>query len=214
MNSLAVNCAGAESEGSDHPRAAGNGGAGGRKFLVPISLSQRSHETLALAIALASQSSGQLVLLHAVELNIAGEERGIGRGQLLLELMIAADLRLMELARSMCRDVPFRVVVTEGPPAEVILRAARTLSVDAIVMGARVQRGLWWLRRNNLRAVLRKAPRPVYVVAPMEDLNRIRPQGLAADPGYKEAGRINGIAGNTIPQFAIQQFPATIARLH
>jgi nucleotide-binding universal stress UspA family protein len=137
-----------------------------RRFLVPLGLSECSHEALAAAVLFARTVGGQVVLLHALELNIAGEERGIGRLKLLHELMSAAELRLTELAHSMCGDVAFSVVVGEGPPGEVILRTAQALGVDAILMGPRRQRGLRWLRRNNLRAVLSRTRRPVYVVVP------------------------------------------------
>ena len=71
------------------------------------------------------------------------------------------------LASSMCEDVPFSVIVSEGPPDIVILWMARALSVDAIVMGPRLQGGLSWMRRNTVRAVLRQTPCPIYIVKPM-----------------------------------------------
>lgn len=150
--------------------AGGNNREAAKKILVAVSASSVSQEALITGLALARQSGGRLVVLQAVELNIPGEERGVPRGELLRELMVAAESRLLELARSICRDVRFSVVVTEGPPSEAIARVARRCNADAIVLGPRRSSPLSWLRRNTVRAVLRDAERPVYLVAPQENL--------------------------------------------
>ncbi len=173
------------------------------RFLVPLSLSEDSHAALSAALQLARDAGGQVVLLHAVELNIAGEERGVERVELLHELMNAAEARLTELAARMCGDVPFTVVVDEGRPSEVILRTARTLGVDAILMGTRRGRGLGWPRRNNLRTVLRRTRRPVYVVVPTRGLRTTSASAdRAAEPSPVLAWLINRMARHAPRLFA------------
>jgi nucleotide-binding universal stress UspA family protein len=137
---------------------------GARKILVAISQSQESRAALAGALMMARASGGECFLLHAVELNIAGEEHGIAREKLLCELMGAAEWRLTDLARAWCAEVPFTVVVAEGPPADTILRTAQALGADAIVMGPRRSEGFKWLRRDHARRVEREAPCPVHIV--------------------------------------------------
>jgi nucleotide-binding universal stress UspA family protein len=203
MNNFGLACVEIDSAWSDQQKKTEVSGSSARKILVPISQSQRSHEALTLALLLARESGRQLVLLHAVQLNIVGEERGIGRGRLLQELMSAAESRLKALASSMCEDVPFSVIVSEGPPDIVILWMARALSVDAIVMGPRLQGGLSWMRRNTVRAVLRQTPCPIYIVKPMGGLATASMTNVhAAGPNPRKAGEINRSA---TPQIAIQQ---------
>jgi len=133
-------------------------------ILAAISSSASGRETLITAAALARESGGRLVLLQSVELNIPGEERGIARAELLRELMLAAEARLTALARNICGDVPFSVIVREGPPCGAILRTAHRCGARAIVLGPRRSGWLGFLRRNNLRTVLQNAGRPVYLV--------------------------------------------------
>jgi nucleotide-binding universal stress UspA family protein len=147
-----------------------HGGSRCKTILVPISLSQRSHQALRVALRLARECGARLVLVRAVQLVIVGEERGVSRWRLLQELMVSAEASLTGLARSLCKDVPFSVIVSEGPPSEVILRTASALGADAIVMGPRTAGVLKWLRRNNVRAVLSQTHCPVYIAPPSSDV--------------------------------------------
>src|SRR5208282_2758459 len=63
-------------------------------ILVPLALSGSSYAALAIAKDLARESQAKLVLLHVVQLNIAGEERGIQRTRLLNELCRNAEFQL------------------------------------------------------------------------------------------------------------------------
>jgi nucleotide-binding universal stress UspA family protein len=177
-----------------------DGPSNARKILVPVSHPERSHEALALALLLARESGGQLVLLHAVELNIVGEERGIGRTRLVQELMSAAEARLIHLARSMCANVPFSVVVSEGPPDVVILWKAQALRADTIVMGPRRPGVFSWLRRDNVRAVLRQTQCAVYIaVATGALVNASTAENCGSGPMAQKAGNLNCVASNRTP---------------
>jgi nucleotide-binding universal stress UspA family protein len=134
-------------------------------LLVALSDLARAGAVLMAAVALAREKGGRLVILHAVELNIPGEERGIARGEMLRELMSAAESNIGSLAEALCGDVPFIVIVREGPASAAILRTAHRCGARAIVLGQRRSGWLTWLRRDNLRAIVQNASQPVYLVA-------------------------------------------------
>jgi nucleotide-binding universal stress UspA family protein len=136
-------------------------------ILVPLALSGSSHAALATARNLACESQARLVLLHVVQLNIAGEERGIQRTRLLHELCRTAEFRLQQLADYLGGQVATDVLVSEGRPAEVIVETARRLQADAIVMGTHGYRGwLKWLHRNTALNVMRQASCTMWLVSP------------------------------------------------
>jgi hypothetical protein len=133
-------------------------GAGNkRSILVPISDTASSQEALARIVPLARSAGNHLLLLHAVQLNIVGEERGIKRGKLLGQLMVEAESRLTEWAHSICKGVPFTVVITEGPLVKAVAQVKSTVEEELIVMDTHQSRSLqgWW--RDHFRAGLRTA---------------------------------------------------------
>lgn len=164
-------------------------------ILVPISGAWPSPASLALAVRLAHASNGGLVLMHAAQLNIAGEEHGIRRSNLLRDLLHEAEVRLTGLADSLRPYIRTEVVVREGVPAEAILETAKYFHADAIVMQkpsrpwfsrlAREHPALRWvdgclgwfyrLRGDNTWRVARQSTCPVYVVSSSE--NELNCQG-------------------------------------
>ena len=82
-------------------------------ILVPLALSGSSHAALATARNLACESQARLVLLHVVQLNIAGEERGIQRTRLLHELCRNAEFQLQQLADCRGGQVAAEILVCE-----------------------------------------------------------------------------------------------------
>jgi hypothetical protein len=71
-------------------------------ILVPLALSGSSHGALAIAKNLVCEFQVKLVLLHVVQLNIAGEERGIQRTRLLHELCRNAEFQLLSKRQDVC----------------------------------------------------------------------------------------------------------------
>jgi nucleotide-binding universal stress UspA family protein len=136
-----------------------------KTILVPLALSGSSHGALAIAKNLARESQAKLVLLHVVQLNIAGEERGIQRTRLLHELCGDVEFQLQQLADCMGDRVAAEILVCEGRPAEVIVETARRLQADTIVMCTHGYRGwLKWLHRNTALNVMRQAPCTIRLV--------------------------------------------------
>ena len=136
-------------------------------ILVPLALPGSSHAALEIARNLACESQARLVLLHVVQLNIAGEERGIQRTRLLHELYRSAEFQLQQLADGLGDQVAAEILVCEGRPAEAIVETARRLQADTIVMCTHGCRGwLKWLHRNTALNVMRQAPCTLLLISP------------------------------------------------
>jgi nucleotide-binding universal stress UspA family protein len=145
-----------------------------KSILVPLTLSSGSYAALAVARHLALESNAKLTLLHVVQLNIAGEERGIHRARLVGELCRNAELQLTELAIGMCGSAAAEALVCEGRPADAIVQTARRLKSDTIVMHTRRHRG-WtnWLHPNTAVRVVRQAPCGILLVSPAKPGNKL-----------------------------------------
>jgi nucleotide-binding universal stress UspA family protein len=138
-----------------------------KTILVPLALLGNSHAALAIARNLAFETQAGLLLLHVVQLNIAGEERGIQRTRLLHELYRNAEFQLQQLADGMGGQVTTEILVCEGRPAEAIVETARRLQADTIVMCTHGCRGwLKWLHRNTALNVMRQAPCTMLLLSP------------------------------------------------
>lgn len=142
-------------------------GLGYRRVLAPLGLSASSQAGLALARSMAKEMNAQLLLLHAIDLNIAGEERGIPRTRLLNQRRRDAEIELGRIAHTLGDDLDCEFLVETGKPSEVILQTARRRCADAIVMGTHGLRGwMKWLHRNTAEAVARSAPCAVWLISP------------------------------------------------
>jgi nucleotide-binding universal stress UspA family protein len=158
-------------------------------ILVPVVFSEISFPHLAFAGNLASESSASLVLLHVVQLNIAGEEFGIPRSRLVNELCRDAEKQLRELAGCLEPQAVVETLVCEGQPAAAIVATARHLQAAAIVMRMKRRRGwLKWLHRNTALEVARQAPCKVWLVSHEEQagtlhLSMVHLTGAGSPPG-------------------------------
>jgi len=139
------------------------------KILVPVALAGVSDPSLEMVRDLAAESRVKIVLLHVVQLNIAGEERGIARGRLLTELCQEAEGQLKRVAAAIDGQVEICVDISERSPADTIVETAVRLKVDAIVLNRRSRAHRpWsgWLRRNTAAKVVRDAPCAVWLLSP------------------------------------------------
>jgi nucleotide-binding universal stress UspA family protein len=134
-------------------------GTAPKTILVPLKLTGPSSAALRIARDYALKSKATVILLHVVQLNIAGEECGIPRAELLAELCQKADLQLHQMADRMDGNVLVETLVCEGCPGEVIVEMARRLQTHLIIMPAQ-SRPPWlrWWHRNTVRAVTRQVP--------------------------------------------------------
>jgi nucleotide-binding universal stress UspA family protein len=130
-----------------------------KTVLVPLKLTGPSSAVLRIARDVALQTQSTVILLHVVQLNIAGEESGIPRAELLAELCQKAESQLQQIADRMGGSVAVETLVCQGCPGEVIVEMARRLQTHLIIMPAQ-SRPPWlrWWHRNTARAVTRQAP--------------------------------------------------------
>lgn len=141
-------------------------GFGFKRILLPLDLRDELGAVGPVAASMARKSGAQLVLLHAVHVNVAGEERGIQRTRLVKELCAEAQAKLLRVANAIAPGQETEIVIGLGAAGELILDAARRLNIDAIVMQARPKsRWTQWLHRNTTRKVARRAECTVWLVS-------------------------------------------------
>ena len=136
-----------------------------RTILHPTDLSEHSRYAFEVARSLAGGSAARLVLLH-VSPNVAVPAREALRepepGKEYYDRLRGELRRLQEAAAA----VPSECRVAEGHPATEILRTAREVGADLIVMGTHGRTGLRRLLMGSVaEQVVRQAPCPVLTVS-------------------------------------------------
>ena len=136
------------------------------RVLVPVDFSASTPKVLEYAERIAVRLEAALQILHVVQLNIAGEERGIPRAALVRGLTDDARRELQRLiVKYYFGDLIVTMRIREGRPDQAILQEARETGAEIIIMGAPRRRGIaGLLRRSTLASVIRRAPCPVLAV--------------------------------------------------
>jgi nucleotide-binding universal stress UspA family protein len=165
------------------------------RILVPIDFSACTAETLRFARAFATEFKAVIHLLHVVQLNIAGEDRGVPRTCLIREMSEAARKGVGKLVETLWgAEIVSLVAIREGCPHEVILQEARDVNADLIIIGTRGYSGLLCLLRRNIVArVVGRAPCPVLVVR-VGERDLFTSGGSEIGPRYFEAASSVGMA--------------------
>jgi len=140
-------------------------GFGFKRILLPLDLCGEPEALWPVAASMARRSGAQLVLLHALPLNLAGEARGIHRTRLVNELCGEAQAKLLRIAKLLAARLEPEIVIGLGAADKLILDAARRLDIDMIVMQTR-RKSRWtrWLHRNTARKVTCRAACTVWLV--------------------------------------------------
>ena len=133
-------------------------------LLHPTDFSSSSAEAFKFASALARDCKAKLVVIHAIEPEVAM----VGEGALvpfdLKESRVLAD-RNMQGIESIDPTIHLEKVVREGPAPTVILEAADEFGADLIVMGTHGRTGIKRLLLGSVaELVLRRANCPVLTV--------------------------------------------------
>lgn len=140
-----------------------------RRILVPVDGSANSMRALAWATMICRCTGALMTVMHAVDPTIAGHVKIVSspRAAHDIEEDIVESARKWAgaLALSVAQTPADQVIVTEGEPADEVLKAATESGADLIVMGSR---GVGAVRRRLVgsvaRAVLSRARCPVLVV--------------------------------------------------
>jgi nucleotide-binding universal stress UspA family protein len=157
------------------------------KILCPVDFSEFSKTAFEYAVSFASRYKAELYVQHVIEPITAlfTYETLPGWRELYAEFRAGAEEALEELtAVGLTRDVQPETCLQVGNPADLILKLARRVAVDLIVMGSHGRRGLDRLLTGSVtERVLRKAQCPVLAVQkPIHDL-------LQREPGHDLAIR-------------------------
>ena len=137
-----------------------------QRILVPVDFCAASAVALRYAAALARGCGASITVLHVLQLNIVGEERGIPRTQFLNGMCEETGKRLHEFVEAACGpEVACECVLKVGRPSDEIVGVAGEKAADLMVLPANEHVGLLrWLRPHTAGRVLRNAPCPVLVV--------------------------------------------------
>lgn len=137
------------------------------RIVCAVDLHHDSHVLLESATSLANKLGAELTLLHVVP---TGEPRSIVAPPERIDALVTeAGLPLRELAAKIAtglgRDVAARV--GHGDPAAEILRTAREIDCDLLILGTHGRRGLQRALFGSVaEKVVRTAPCPVLTVRP------------------------------------------------
>jgi nucleotide-binding universal stress UspA family protein len=139
-----------------------------RNVLLATDFSAAAREAAAHALAVASAAGSELHFLHVVEEFSYWESFNLKHfpsQDVFEELESNARIALADLARDVGPGASATTLVRHGKPFLEIIRAARELDADMLVIGSHGQSGLSeTLFGSTAEKVVRKAPCPVLVV--------------------------------------------------
>ena len=144
-----------------------------KRILVPVDGSAASAKGLALAIRMAKENRGRLLLLHVVEEYpiLAAPEAGAAIDRLLDGMVLAGKRTLRSIAQRVAgAGVRAQTQLVEqftGRVADAVAREAKRWKADLIVMGTHGRRGVKRaLLGSDAETVVRYSTVPVLLVPP------------------------------------------------
>lgn len=141
-----------------------------RRVLAAVDASDWTGPVLAAALDLRRAFGADLTVLHAQLLLPPPyfTERAVAAlAQMLESQRLAAEAWLRQTAAGHLGDAPFATRLVEAAPAEAILRTARQVEADLVVLGTHGRTGLQRLLLGSVaERVLRECDRPVLAVRP------------------------------------------------
>jgi nucleotide-binding universal stress UspA family protein len=178
-----------------------------KRILVPTDFAAPSLQAVRYGIKLRSTVEGELFLLHVIEgepmrCYAVGERPG--SPSYALDLMVGHQAPPKVICHDLCEEAEwklaallpvraserFHTLVTVGRAADEIVRVGQERSVDLIVMGARVRRGLRrLLRRSVADKVIREAHIPVITLDVTDQSPRRMPGGGSVPDWLGDEGR-------------------------
>ena len=138
-----------------------------RTILVPTDFSESADAALAKAFELAEKLGARIHLLHAYGIPPIPDAMGMGVGvDLLGPIERAASAELTQLAQRYAQRPEYVGALLEmGDARDLIVRHAKQLPADLIVMGTHGRRGMQHFVLGSVaEGVVRNAPCPVLVV--------------------------------------------------
>jgi nucleotide-binding universal stress UspA family protein len=161
-----------------------------KRILYATDLSETARYAFGYAVSLANRHDAKITVLHVVEElssfarsmveDILGDKRWAEHvKEKELDVISNLKTRLDEFCSDVSRECPScpfvveKTIVETGHPVDQIVRLAKEMDVDIIVMGSRGKGGLADVTMGSTsRRVLRRCSKPVLVVQLPEDGNR------------------------------------------
>jgi nucleotide-binding universal stress UspA family protein len=139
-----------------------------KKILYPTDFSECSERALSYAISLAKMYKAKIDIIHVIHnvADISNEEPFIPFDTIEHEKVTAMSKRLKLFCIEHFKgDVEYKIHISEGVPFKEIIKAARELESDIIVMGTHGYSGLTHLLLGSTaEKVVRESPVPVLTV--------------------------------------------------
>jgi len=136
-----------------------------RNILCPIDFDANSPAAMEFAGKIAQETGGKIYLLHVVPWTVAAVP--IDASEVLAELKQSATARLLQLAKEKLDGrVANEIVVTVATnPGNEVVRIAKELKVDVVIMATHGRKGLNHLVLGSVaERVVRESPCPVMTV--------------------------------------------------
>ena len=147
--------------------------AGYRRILWPTDLSRLAMAALPHALQLAAGSNGELVIVHVLPLvaaYVSPEIAGLPWEQIDRENRVSGKRKLDRITSAIKAEHPelqVHNVLAKGVVSEEVLRVARRLRCDLIVLATHGRTGLKHVLMGSVAEnVVRRAPCPVLIVRP------------------------------------------------
>jgi nucleotide-binding universal stress UspA family protein len=135
-----------------------------KRILMPTDFSETSEEALKYAVSLAQAFSASVHLLHVVR-ELGDPTEWPSPRALLEEQQASARADLSRVVERQPRGISMETIVRVGSPFVEIVRSAKELGVDVIVMGTHGRGPVAHMLMGSVaEKVVRKAPCPVLTV--------------------------------------------------
>jgi universal stress protein A len=141
-----------------------------RRILVPVDFSDCSRKALQYALPFAKEFEASLILLHVVSPFLPPAEMSLAEvADIELRLRESGLRELESLRASVAREAPVETALRVGRPDMEIVRAARELDADVIVLSTHGRTGLAHMfMGSTAEQVVRRAGCPVFIVRQRE----------------------------------------------
>ena len=141
-----------------------------QRILVPVDFSDCSRKALQYALPFAKEFEASLILLHVVTPFLPPAEMSMPEvADFELRLRESGLRELESLRASVARQVPVETALRVGRPDTEIVRAARELDADVIVLSTHGRTGLAHMfLGSTAEQVVRRAGCPVFIVRQRE----------------------------------------------
>lgn len=152
-----------------------------QRILVPVDFSECSRKALQYALPFAKEFEASLLLLHVVSPFLPPAEMSLADvADLELRMRESGQRELEALRASVAREVPAEAFLRVGRPDTEIVRAARELDADVIVLSTHGRTGLAHMfMGSTAEQVVRRAGCPVFIVREREHEFVTGPRGAA-----------------------------------